>query len=93
LTAIRSVSGTIDKKNEQKEENMMRMGSTLGKPLVWGIILLAVFIILSPSALRANACLEAFLQCVTDLPAYFFNPFHLTYCVNGALFCLAYLPT
>jgi hypothetical protein len=55
------------------------------------MILLAVFIILSPAALRADACLEALLQCVTDLPAYFFNPFHLTYCLNGALFCWAYI--
>lgn len=70
---------------------MMRIGSTLRKPLVWGMILLAVFIILSPAALRADACLEALLQCVTDLPAYFFNPFHLTYCLNGALFCWAYI--
>lgn len=72
---------------------MMRIEPTLRKPLVWGMVLLAVFIILSPASLRADACWDALVECVSDWLAYFVNPFHLSYCINGALFCYAYLPT
>jgi hypothetical protein len=71
---------------------MMRIGSTLRKPLLWVMILLAVFIILSPASLRADACWDAFVDCISDFPACILNPFHLTYCINGIIFCYAYIP-
>jgi hypothetical protein len=71
----------------------MRIESIHRKPLAWGMILLAAFIILSPAALRADPCWNAFVECISDLPAYILNPLHLTYCINGVLFCYAYIPT
>jgi len=61
--------------------------------LVWLMILLAVITVLSPAALRADACLRAFGSCLTDVAALALNPLHWMVCINGLVFCYAYLPT
>jgi hypothetical protein len=72
---------------------MSRIGSNLRKLLVWGMTLLAVITILSPAALRADACWDAFVRCATDIVAYIADPFHWMDCLNGVIFCYAYLPS
>jgi hypothetical protein len=72
---------------------MLRIGTNFRKPLAWLMTLLAVIIVLSPAALRADACWDAFGNCLSDLAAYALNPLHLMVCVNGFIFCLAYLPS
>jgi len=70
---------------------MLRIGSNLRKPLIWGMTLLAVITILSPATLGADGCLDAFGRCITDLAAYLVDPFHWMDCINGVLFCYAYI--
>ena len=72
---------------------MLKIGPTIRKPLAWMMTFLAVIIVLSPAALRADPCLDAFASCVADVGAYLANPLHWMYCLNGFFFCLAYLPS
>ncbi len=72
---------------------MLKIGPSIRKPLVLMMTLLAVIVVLSPAALRADACLDAFANCMTDVGAYLANPLHWMYCLNGFFFCLSYLPS